>query len=113
MNPCFYLSDKIIFPLFEGIFLLLFIYALSHEKKCSNKVVTRGTGGWDIFTLSFGVNSIVLIQIINSADALHGYKTIISITNLLMLIYLIFFNGWFRNKLIGIIIRSQNKKEKH
>lgn len=118
MNVCFYLSDKFIFPLFEGVFLLLFIYALLHEKgflrKQSNlkMSVKRGEKGWDNFPLAFGINSIVLMQIINSADALHGYKTIISITNLLMLIYLIFFNGWCRNKIIGLITRSKTIEEK-
>lgn len=119
MNVCFYLGDKFIFPLFEGVFLLLFIYALLHEKgflrKQSNlkMSVKRGEKGWENFTLVFGIASIVLMQIINSADALHGYKTIISMINLFMLIYLVFYNGWFRNKVIGLIIRSQNKKEKH
>lgn len=118
MNVCFYFSDKFIFPLFEGAFLFLFIYALLHEKgflrKQSNLKISieRGKENWRNFTLAFGIASIVLMQIINSADALHGYKTIISITNLFMLIYLVFLNGWFRNKVIGLIIRSQKKIEK-
>jgi hypothetical protein len=119
MNVCFYFSDKFIFPLFEGAFLFLFIYALLHEKgflrnQSNLKLsVERGKESWGNFTLAFGIASIVLMQIINSADALYGYKTFISIGNLLMLIYLIFFNGWFRNKVIGLIIRSKNKIEKH
>jgi thiosulfate reductase cytochrome b subunit len=119
MNVCFYFSDKFIFPLFEGAFLFLFVYALLHEKgflrnQSNLKLsVEKGKESWGNFTLAFGIASIiVLMQIINSADALHGYKTIISIVNLLMLIYLIFFNGWFRNKVIGLIIRSQKKIEK-
>jgi hypothetical protein len=118
MNVCFYLSDKFILPLFEGVFLLLFICALLHEKgflrKQSNlkMSIKRGEKGWEDLTLVFGIASIVLMQIINSADALHGYKTIISITNLFMLIVLVFYNGWCRNKIIGLITRSKTIEEK-
>jgi len=68
MNVCFYFSDKFIFPLFEGAFLFLFIYALLHEKgflrKHSNlkMSVERGKEGWGNFTLAFGIASIVLMQ---------------------------------------------------
>lgn len=121
MNICFLviISDKVIFPLFEVAFLLLFIYAFFYEKASFKKKgnlkvdVKRSKDTWENFPLAFGIVSIVLMQIINSADALYGYKTFISIVNLLMLIYLSFFNGWFRNKVIGLIIRSQNKIEKH
>ena len=61
MNVCFYSSDKFIFPLFEGAFLFLFIYALLHEKgflKKQSKLkmsVERGKESWGNFTLSFGI----------------------------------------------------------
>jgi len=45
---------------------------------------------WKNFPLAFGITFIILMQIINSADALYGYKTFISIVNLIMLIYLVF-----------------------
>jgi hypothetical protein len=118
MNVCFYFSDKFIFPLFEGAFLFLFVYALLHEKgflrnqSRSKLSVKRGKESWNNFYLTFGIASIILIQVINSANALRNYKTIISIINLIILVYLTFFNSWFRNKIIGFIINSQNKVEK-
>jgi amino acid transporter len=124
MNLCcilFIISDKFIFPLFEGAFLLLFFYAFFNDKQWFKKKsnlkieVKRSKDTWQYFILAFSIVSIILMQIINSANILviYGYKTIISIVNLLMLIYLVFYNGWFRNKVIGLIIRSQDKKEKH
>jgi len=114
----FILSDKVIFPVFEISFLLLFFYAFLKEKgffknKSRSKLsVIRGKESWNNFYLAFGIASIILIQVINSANALRKYKMIISIINLIILVYLTFFNSWVRNKIIGFIINSQKKVEK-
>lgn len=113
------LNDKIIFPAFEVLFFVLFIRAIIGEywwlliKTEAPKKVTRGEESWKMFYLGFGIVSVVLMQVINSSEALKGFKTIISIVNLAMLVYLAFFNGWFRNKTLGIITKSQQKEEKH
>ena len=113
----FLLSDKVIFPLFEVIFFGLFVFAVLRERGGTKKtgaiaIVKRGQESWNKLNLAFGLGSIVLMQVINSADALEGYKTIISTANLAMLVYLTFFNSWFRSKTIGIIIESQQKEER-
>ncbi len=114
----FILSDKVIFPVFEISFFLLFFYAFLREKgffinKSGVKLsVKRGKESWNNFYLTFGIASIILIQVINSSNSLRDYKTIISIINLIVLVYLTFFNGWFRNKIIAFISNSQNKVEK-
>jgi len=111
------ISDKVIFPAFEGLFFSLFLYAVAKEigwfKKKTRVVpiVKRGEKSWNYFYLAFGIISIILMQVINSSEALKGYKTFISLTNLLMLLYLAFFNSWFRNKIIGIINKSKTKEE--
>ncbi len=113
------LSDNVIFPAFEILFAGLFLFAFLREyglfvkKTGVTAIVTRGEESWNKFYLAFGIVSVVLMQVINSADALKGYKTIISITNLAMLVYLVFFNSWFRNKTISLISKSQQKKEKY
>ena len=114
----FILSDKVIFPVFEISFFFLFFYAFLREKgffinKSGVKLsVKRGKESWNKFYLTFGIASIILIQVINSSNSLRDYKTIISIINLIELVYLTFFNGWFRNKIIAFISNSQNKVEK-
>lgn len=113
------LSDRIIFPVFELVFIGLFFFAFLKErgwfvkKTGVHATVTRGKESWKNFYLAFGIVSVVLMQIINSSEALKGFKTIISIVNLAMLAYLAFFNGWFRNKTLGLIAKSQQKEEKH
>lgn len=74
--------------------------------------VKRGEKGWGYFPLAYGIASVVLLQVINVAEALEGYKTLISLLDLLILTYLVFFNSWFRNAIIGIISRSQQKWER-
>lgn len=116
---CFLLSDKFVFPLFEAAFLVLFVYAVLRvrgwfvHKTGINATVKRGQESWNLlFNLAFGLASVILIFIIDSTEAMVGYKTLISIVNLAMLLYLALFNGWFRNKIIGIISKSQQMEER-
>lgn len=112
------LSDEVVFPLFESLFLALFLYALAKERGWFTKPrgitlrVQRGEKSWGYFNLAYGIASIVLLQVINVAKAFEGYKTFISLVDLFMLTYLAFYNSWFRNAIIGIISRSQQKWER-
>lgn len=112
------LCDQIIFPLFEVFLLVVFLYAIAKEHRWFMKstgamlTVKRGEKSWSYFNLAYGIASVVLLQVINVSEALKGYKTIISLANLFMLFYLAFFNSWFRNKVIGFIIKSQEKGER-
>ena len=113
------LSDTAIFILFEVFFTTIFIYAYAKEHKWFNKkegaleiVIKRGEKGWDNFNLAYGIASIIVLQLINSTEALKGYKTIISLYNLMSTLYLFFYNGWFRNKITGLINKSIEKEEK-
>ena len=109
----FILSDKVVFPVFEISFFLLFFYAFFKGKGFSKGTlkVIRGGKSRNIYYLTFGITLIILLQVINSADALRKYKTIITISNLFMLVSLIFFNSWVRNKIISFTTNSQKKAE--
>jgi hypothetical protein len=109
----FILSDKVVFPVFEISFFLLFFYAFLKGKGFSKNTlkVIRGEKSRNIYYLTFGIALIILLQVINSADALRKYKTIITIINLFMLVYLLFFNSWVRNKIISFTTNSQKKVE--
>jgi len=113
------LGDRVIFPLFEFLFFGVFLYAVARERGWFTKRgrlarrAKRGEKSWGYFNLAYGIASVVLLQIINVADALEGYKTVISLVDLVILTYLAFFNSWSRNAIIGIISRSQQKWEQH
>ena len=109
----FILSDKVVFPVFEISFFLLFFYAFLKGKGFSKSAfkVIRGRKSRNIYSLTFGVALIILLQVINSADALRKYKTIITISNLSMLVILLFFNSWVRDKIIRCTTKLQKKPE--
>lgn len=107
------LSDKVTFIFFELLFLLFFVFAVwkNWRYRSSPFSVTRGKTSWDYFYLAYGIVSVIMIQIISVSESLKGYKVLISILNVGLLLYLMFFNGWFRNKIVGIIQKSKKMKE--
>jgi len=110
----FLVSDKVIFPLFELLFLLFIVYAIVMNMISRRKgvgAVKRGEKSWNYFYLSYGIASVILMQIISVSESLKDYKVIISIVNLIFLLYLTFYNGWFRNMILGFIRKSRELKE--
>lgn len=74
--------------------------------------VARGEKSWNYFYLAYGILSLFVTQIISLSECGKGYKVFITLVDLGTLLYLAFFNSWFRNKIIGLIAVSQTKKEK-
>jgi len=64
--------------------------------------VTRGAESRAQFHFAYGFVSVILLQVINAAEAGKHYKTIISIVDLGILGYLFYLNGWARNKVIQV-----------
>lgn len=73
--------------------------------------VKRGDKSWNHFYLAYGILSVIVTQIISISEFGKGYKVLITVVDLALLLYLTFFNSWFRNKTIGFIIVSQSKEE--
>ncbi len=115
---CLFLSDVVVFWLLQGALLVLVLYAWWKELVANNRrreafaVVKRGEESWAWFPLAYGIASAVILQLINGAEAGKNYKVIISLADMVALLYLSFFNGWFRNKIIQFVVASKEKKEK-
>ena len=111
-------GDAVVFPAFQTLFLALFLYAFVKDRGWFARdtgfsaTVKRGKEGWANFHLMYGLLAVIFVETINTTDILKGFKTIIILADLSVLFYLCFFNGWFRNKTIGIIIASQNMEER-
>lgn len=105
--------DSVVFVVLHIGLLALVVYAMWGERKmkCDMASVKRGQKSWDYFNLTYGILSVVVIQIISISDFGSGYKVFISIFDLGVLFYLAFFNSWFRNKTIGFIVASQIKED--
>ncbi|MCD6295511.1 MAG: hypothetical protein J7M20_11490 [Deltaproteobacteria bacterium] len=107
------ISDIVmVFGLHFGL-LVLVLYSIlgSHRMKRDMASVKRGEKSWNYFYLAYGILSVIIIQIISLSDFGKGCKVFIVFVDLGTLLYLAFFNSWFRNKIIGFIVKSQTKEE--
>ncbi|MFQ5465590.1 MAG: hypothetical protein ACE5EI_06655 [Thermodesulfobacteriota bacterium] len=110
------LGDSVILVALHVGLLILLVYAVRDERKRkrdtgSKLSVVRGEKSWNYLYLAYGISSVVVIQIISVSESGKGYKVFITVLDMGVLFYLTFFNGWFRNKTIGFITKSQTKEE--
>lgn len=115
-------GDWVIFTFIQFLFLVFFMFVFMIDKKFfknknKNKSsliveVKRGEISWGYFHFTYGLLSILILEIINTTEAFKGYKTLITITDLSMLLYLCFFSSWFRNKIVGVFSKSKELVEK-
>lgn len=106
-------SDSIVFVALHVGLLALVIYAIRGEWKMKHDMVSvkRGDKGWNLLCLAYGILSVVVIQIISISEFGKGYKVIITVMDLAILLYLAFFNSWSRNIIIALFVLSKNKEE--
>ncbi|HAV77049.1 MAG TPA: hypothetical protein DCX53_06830 [Anaerolineae bacterium] len=111
------LNDKVMFSVLQIMFVVLLFFGLIKEagwfRRKSNLAISvkRGEKSWNYFHLFYGFMLLIIIEIISFTDAFTGYKTFIGLVDIAILTYLSFFNGWFRNKIMGFIVASQRKDE--
>lgn len=107
-------QDKYIFWLFQGLLVIFTIIGILVEFSNSNsgRVVTRGSQSRNIFYVIYGILSVIFLSIIQVTSEAKEYKVIITIVDLLLLMYLCFFNSWSRNKIMGLYIKFESKVEK-
>jgi hypothetical protein len=112
------LNDKWILGLFEVGLLTLLLYSIARvtflrgAKNFATAEVIRGPESWNKLYLAYGLASALTVLVINVSEAGKHYKVIISLSSLAILCYLFFYNGWFRNLIIGFIIKSTELKER-
>jgi hypothetical protein len=106
-------GDTTMIFLFHLGLLALVLYAIwgSHKMKQDEVYVKRGEEGWDRLALVYGILSVVVTQIISLSEGGKGHKVFITLIDLATLLYLSFYNSWFRNKIIRFIGISRNMQE--
>ena len=107
-------GDSVIFVILHIGLIILLIYAFIGERKMKRDPVVglkRGEKGWNYFYLAYGILSVIVTQIISISEFGKGYKVFITVFDLGVLFYLAFFNSWFRNSTIKVIVASQTKEE--
>jgi len=75
--------------------------------------VKRGEKSWNYFVIAYSALLAIVLTSISIVDISWEYKVLGIIFLALILFYLCFFNDWFRNKIVGIMSKSQEKNENH
>jgi len=73
----------------------------------------EGEKSRNAFMIFHALSLILLFQIISTTNLgiTWNWKPWLSLLNFLAVGYLAFFNGWFRNKWIGLIIKFERRPE--
>ena len=111
------LGDATLLWIFLAFLVLMLCYAEIKEHGWFTKrtgvfaSVKRAEESWESLELAFGIIAVNVLQIINSADDTVKFKVLMSAIDLGVMIRLFFFNGWFRNKILGVVINARNMRE--
>ena len=68
---------------------------------------TLGQDGWAAFPLVYGFLSVLLLQVLGVAEVAKGYKVLVTVIDLGIILYLCFFNYWFRKKILALVSMSR------
>ncbi len=88
------------------IFSVVFNFAAKSRKNGVRASVIRGENSFLKFQFTWGVLSFAFIEWINLSSAFIGFKLFFGTIDVLILMYLCFYNGWFQNKVIILFDKS-------
>lgn len=71
--------------------------------------VKRGRESWEHLGAAYGGLVAVFFSIPLFVEAAKPYRVVLSILNLLAVLYLCFFNGWSKNTIIRLMIRTRDR----
>ena len=105
-------TDCLVFSAVHLAFFGFIAYAVVHDWRL-NRVgkIIRGEVSQKYIYVTYGFVSVILMQFIQVSEAFQGHKVLFSVVDLGALFYLIFFNGWFRNWLIGKLSAWKQRSE--
>jgi len=111
-------KDRYIFWFFEIALVFTLLLALCRSFKSNGGLqirIKRSEKSWNHLNFILGLLQLIWIEIlseiIDKVDVVHDYKGIIMVFNFLALIYLCWFNAWFRNKIISYFIKLTNRED--
>ena len=73
--------------------------------------IKRGEKSWSYFVITYTVLLTLATGVISAIEVEWLYKIVLILVSAIFLFRLCFFNGWFRNKIVGIMSKSQEKVE--
>ena len=97
-------SDQILFPVLHLLFAGFLVYALARQFRAGKgemvASVRRGEKSWSNFPMAYGLGSAIILVVVSLSERGIGHKVVVVTLDLVALLYLCFFNGWFRNKVL-------------
>lgn len=98
-------ADKLGFWLFQGVLLSIFIYAFLKDnifkERSPVSAVHRGGGSRTIIISSASAFLTFVVSVVFSISSYpQEGKVVLYLLDLLLVIYLFFYSGWFTNKII-------------
>ena len=104
-----FLSDSYVFPLLQGLLLLLLIFVLVMElterlragSGGTTLSITRGERSMGVFYGIYAAVSGVLVALCLSADWAANHRVFWLLVDTLVASYLCLVNPWFRNRLLA------------
>ena len=69
--------------------------------------IKRGKESWAFIYLVFGILVALALFVINTIPVSWGYKIVIFLVAVFVLIWLCLSNAWFQNKIIGLKIKIE------
>ena len=76
-----------------------------------NIKVKRGSQSFNYFVVAFGALSSISLAIVSIVEVYWPIKVISLIVSLVICFYFCFWNDWFRNKIVGVMSKIQDKIE--
>ncbi|HEY4486450.1 MAG TPA: hypothetical protein VJB70_01820 [Candidatus Paceibacterota bacterium] len=101
-------SDALVFVVLQVLILFVVVYAGVLGRKKVAKQHAPHVLRAKYLVLAYSVLSAAFIQAISTTELFAGFKLIITVSNLSVILYLCFFNIWFRAILAHIIVRVEH-----
>lgn len=112
-NIYLYSSDKYLSPIVQGTYVLFVLYAFYRDikptivrKNSTSGSVKRGANSMAKFYTTYVALAFLIVLITLNVKSAENHKLLFVIINIVSLAYLCFWNKWFRNKLLGLIMKS-------
>ena len=111
-------SDSCLYPVVQALYILFVLYAAFHHKVVSwffsnrsggasvTGKVERTSESMSKFYGAYVAMAFIVVLVTLNVKIIENYRVFFVILNVGLLVYLCFWNAWFRNKLMGWIIRS-------
>jgi hypothetical protein len=115
---CTVSADQVAVGVFQILLLFVLLYAIRRDKgwfmppsALEGSKIQRGKESWEILIFAYTIVTVNVLQIIGSSNAFPNCKALLGFIDLVAMLYLFFFNGWFRNWTLKVVGKAKSLEE--